>query len=311
MTRIGIRAATATIVAVAAVSAFFLYTSATSGYTFASGTFNLKIDSKATWNGVLQPASTWALKNLVPGSDKFFNIDDVKPGDTGEATISLHANQDAWICLGFQDLQSHENSINEPESHEDGNLTGELADGMEFFAWHDDGDNIFEVGEKPIFGTSTPQKASIVLNGKTYPIADSKNGPAIPANQTKYIGIFWCAGNLSVNVATATLTCDGTAMGNEAQTDSMSVDIVFHSVPKEFNSYFRCGSGGMGEDIGLYVKCDLLASQGWPLPSYATECPDGFNIEDNQPVVRNDIIDARTETINTRTDTSSRTNRTR
>lgn len=279
------------------------------GYTFATGTFNLKIDSKASWNGVLQPSSTWALKNLVPGTDKFFNLDDVKPGDTGEATISLHVNKDSWICLNFQNLQSKENNINEPESHEDGDLTGELADGMEFFAWHDDGDNIFEKGEKPIFGTSTPQKASITLNGKTYAIADFKTGDPIKANKTKYIGLFWCAGNLTVDVPNAILTCDGTVLGNEAQTDSMSVDITFHAVPKDSRSYFRCGSGGSGEDIGLYVKCDLLASQGWPLPDYATECPDGFKIEEHEPSLRQDLIDTRTDR-DTR-DTSSRTNRTR
>lgn len=232
----------------AIVSLAAIYGREASGYTFATGDFNLKIDSKATWNGVLQPASTWALKNLVPGVDKFFNIGDVKPGDQGEATISFHVNKDSWICLDFENLKEKENGRNEPEMLEDssgGSSTGELADGTEFFAWHDDGDNIFEIGEKPIFGTSTDKQAATkVLNNKTYVLADSLSGTVYKANQTKYIGIQWCAGNMEVNVATATITCDPTTMGNEAQTDSFTVDIGFRAVPKKDNASFRCDKTG-------------------------------------------------------------------
>ncbi|MFZ2887108.1 MAG: hypothetical protein WA021_04790, partial [Minisyncoccia bacterium] len=222
--------------------------SPTTGYTFATGSFNLKIDSKATWNGVLQPQSTWALKNLVPGVDKFFKIGDVKPGDQGEATISFHVNKDAWICLDFENLKEKENGENEPESHEDTTgpaSEGELADGTEFFAWHDDGDNIFEIGEKPIFGTTTGnQAATKVLKNKTYVLADSLSGTAYKAGITKYIGIQWCAGDMVVNVATAVITCDPTTMGNEAQTDSFSVDIGFRAVPSKDEKKFKCDKGG-------------------------------------------------------------------
>jgi len=247
ITKIGARGTLAiALLAIVTLAAF--YGSEASGYTFATGSFNLKIDSKATWNGVLQPNSTWALKNLVPGVDKFFNIDDVKPGDEGEATISFHVNKDAWICLDFENLKEKENGVNEPESHADnsaGTTTGELADGTEFFAWYDDGDNLFEVGEKPIFGTSTDkQAATITLKNKTYVLADSLSGNAFPANQTKYIAIQWCAGDMVVNVATAVITCDPTTLGNEAQTDSFSVDIGFRAVPKKDNPRFKCDKGG-------------------------------------------------------------------
>lgn len=237
------RAAIAIIVAIAAVLAYgFL---PTTGYTFATGSFNLTIDSKASWNGVSQPNSTWALKNLVPGVDKFFNISDIKPGDTGEATISFHVNKDAWICLDFENLKQYENGINDPESLEDGTggvNQGELAAGTEFFAWYDDGDNIFENGEKPIFGTSSPkQAATVALNNMTYALADSIAGTAFPAGVTKYIGITWCAGNLTVvTTPPVSITCDGAALGNEAQSDSFSVDIGFRAVPKNDNPKFSC-----------------------------------------------------------------------
>lgn len=241
-----------------AITAYVLTPS--TGYTFATGDFNLKIDSKATWNGVLQPSSTWALKNLVPGVDKFFNIGDVKPGDQGEATISFHVNKDAWICLDFENLKEKENSENEPESLEDtvGPLgEGELADGTEFFAWHDDGDNIFEVGEKPIFGTTTGQQAATkVLKNKTYVLADSLSGAAYKAGVTKYIGIQWCAGDMSVNVAAATITCDPSTIGNEAQTDSFSVDIGFRAVPSKDEKKFKCDKkGNQCERCGSNTGC--------------------------------------------------------
>lgn len=228
------------------------------GYTFATGSFNLKIDSKASWNGVLQPNSTWTLKNLQPGVDKFFNIDDVKPGDWGEATISFHVNKDAWICLDFENLKEKENGRNEPELLEDNSGSsgsGELADGTEFFAWYDDkkdvingiwpGDNIFQVGEKPIFGTvDGNQAATITLNNKTYALADSVSGQPFKASKTSYIGIQWCAGDMEVNLATAEITCDPTTMGNEAQTDSFSVDIGFRAVPSKDEKKFRCDKKG-------------------------------------------------------------------
>ncbi len=256
------------------------------GTTFASGSFNLKIDSFAIYNGAVVPSATWGLRNLIPGSDKFFDIADVKPGDSGENTISLHVNEDAWMCLAFSNLTNKENGQNEPEALVDPtphSNSGELTAGMEFFAWHDDGDNAFEVGEAPIFGTST-QSAAVLLNETTYVLADSSGGTPSSASSTKHIGITWCAGDLTVNLATAAIACDGAALGNAAQTDSMSVDVSLRAVPVSEQPSFRCdgtaddggGSQGMGEQIGLFVKCQVIAQYSWPLPKYVTECPNGF-----------------------------------
>ena len=213
------------------------------GVTFATYGIDLKIDSEATYNGVSVPSGTWELKNLVPGVDKFWNFYDIKPGDYGENTISMHVKKaDAWLCLDFSNLTSADNDQNEPESLEDsdGTLNGELADGMEFFGWLDDGDNKFEKEEKPLFGTTT-QSASIVLDDKTYVIGDAGNGNSCKVNQSRYVGIYWCAGNLSVNLSTNTISCDGSTLGNEAQTDSMSVDVSIRAMPSKENPKFLCG----------------------------------------------------------------------
>lgn len=231
----------------AVILAFGFRTEAT-GFTYAMGNsktkFDLRIDSSAFYNGAAVPASTWGLKNLNPYADKFFNISDVKPGDRGTTTISFHVNKDAWICLDFEKLKEKENGRNEPELQEDasgGANSGELADGTEFFAWYDDGDGVFEIGEQAIFGTTTgKQAATEVFNNKTYALADSVFGQPFTASSTRYVGITWCAGDLSVNTATAMIGCDGAALGNEAQTDSFSVDISIRAEGAKDNKKFKC-----------------------------------------------------------------------
>ncbi len=212
------------------------------GITFATGGLEFKIDSHAFYNGNPVPGLTWDFKNLVPTADHFFNFNDIKPGDYGRTIISAHIKKSpAWACLDFKNLTNNENGLNEPEALVDSNgtSTGELAQGMEFFAWFDDGDNIFEVGEKPLFGTTT-QSAINVLNNTTYALVDYKHGPAWQDGSSHYIGIAWCAGDLSVNLATAQITCDGVALGNSAQTDSMSVDVTLRAVPSQQDPKFTC-----------------------------------------------------------------------
>lgn len=207
---------------------------------------NLTIGSEASRNGVPIPGATWALKDLVPGSDKFFDIADVKPGDFGEAAISLRVNgrESAWLCLDFSNLRSDDNGVNEPESSVDSNgeESGELATGMEFFAWRDDGDNIFEVGETPIFGEAA-QSASVVLDEKTYAIVDSATGLPVQDGGERHIGMLWCAGDLTVDTATAEFSCAGSALGNEAQTDSFSVDVALRAEGSQDRGAFTCAGG--------------------------------------------------------------------
>ncbi len=248
-TRIGIRAAIVTSVALVAVAAFVVRGEGP-GTTFATYGVDLKIDSKGWYNGVLIPSATWELKNLVPGSDKFFNFDDIKPGDYGCEVISMHVKKvDAYLCLDIKNLSQNENGVNEPESLVDTTPGPDLADNTEFFGWMDDGDGKYEpASEKPIFGTSTQadstgrsrQAASYVFaSSTTYAIADSR-GNMCRLNTTRYVGMCWCAGNLTV-LSNGKFSCDGTVLGNKAQTDSFSVDVSIRAVPARQNPRFQCG----------------------------------------------------------------------
>ncbi len=247
MADISMRALLVAVVFAVALLALFARGSAP-GVTFAlENDITLTIASQAFFKGLPIPSSTWALKNLVPQSDKFFNIAGVMPGDSGEATITAHVEgrQSAWLCLDFSNLQSNENGLTPAEIGVDpnGNVSGELADGMQFFAWRDNGDNVFEVGEQPLFGTTT-RAASVVLNAKSYPIADSTTGEALPIGSTRSIGIAWCAGHLAVDAASAHLSCDGASLGNAAQSDSFSVDVSIRAASNRDQPFFMCAAGG-------------------------------------------------------------------
>ncbi len=188
--------------------------------------------------------STWVEKDL--GAETFFNFADVKPGDEGENTISLHVdNNDAYACIDVSlvandDVSSVEPELGAGDAQNSGSLfDGELAQNMNFFAWADDGDNIWETGELPLF-TNTSGPASDVLDGNSYTIASPALG-VLAGGSTRYIGLAWCAGTMTVNMGTHTVSCDGAGMGNIAQTDSMVANIGFRVVQARNNPNFSCG----------------------------------------------------------------------
>ncbi|ELZ41568.1 von Willebrand factor type A [Halorubrum californiense DSM 19288] len=78
-----------------------------------------------------------------------FTLDDVKPGDSGEVTISLHiCDNPAYVYLAGEITENLENGQSEPELDEEGEDTdgiGELADAIEVCVWYDeDCDNVYE-----------------------------------------------------------------------------------------------------------------------------------------------------------------------
>jgi hypothetical protein len=209
----------------------------------------LTLGSKVTYNGVREPALTWLPKDLVPTADKFFNFSDVKPGDVGLHTIKVRIdNQTAWACLDFKNLTDDDNGQNEPESlvDQNGAQRGELSSNIEMFGWLDiNGDQIYDIKiERPLFGTSTlRQAATTTLQNTSYPVGDSKNGAEIYPGKTKHVTIAWCAGDLVVNSQTGAFSCDATKMGNEAQTDSMKVDVSVRATAFQNNPNFLCNTG--------------------------------------------------------------------
>ncbi len=254
-----------------ATNAFFSDTESSVGNTFAAGAIDLKVDNESYYNGVLNASTTWEQTDLT--IEKFFDFLDLKPTDYGEDTISLHvATNDAYLCANVTLTSNDDNGINEPESEvdqTDGPGNGELADLVNFLWWADDGDNVLEEDETVITQGNLGQLGV----GNSYPLAlaDSDEniwtgeGGPVPGNETLYIGKAWCFGDIAPaplaqddendamspagdnnNNATAGepedggITCDGTQLGNESQTDSLTADVSFFAVQARHNDGFQC-----------------------------------------------------------------------
>lgn len=263
--------------------AFFSDAETSTGNVFTAGAIDLKVDSQQHYNGNVctdvDPGEgvdyewvgtstypiagtacdgTWTLTDLGP-SYKFFNFGDVKPGDEGENTISLHIDSNpAWACADVAITSNDDMSTVEPEL-EAGDATntvsildGELAQNLMFTAWLDNastseatpGDNIHQPGEVLFF---TPGPASDVLAGGSLTLADGGTGTPLPGGSTSFIGLAWCAGTMTATTGGGQPTCDGSTMGNEVQTDSMTADLTFRVEQARNNEEFRCDEGDNGE----------------------------------------------------------------
>ncbi|OGG13816.1 hypothetical protein A2773_05665 [Candidatus Gottesmanbacteria bacterium RIFCSPHIGHO2_01_FULL_39_10] len=250
---------------VGATSAFFSDEEKSTGNVFTAGAIDLQIDNTSYLNRVLNQGTTWGLSDLT--NQLFFNFIDLKPGDEGEDTISLHVNNnDAWACVDIDitkndDVSSTEPELEDNDTPDDTNNTsdGELAQNLNFIFWTDDGDNVLETGEQVL----TQGPASNILNGVTYTLADSQSnnvggsvGTGLIGGQTYYIGKAWCFGTLSQSPVTPDnnspnnnsptvdpgIDCDGSGLDNTTQTDTLMGDITFTAVQKRNNTGFLCNT---------------------------------------------------------------------
>src|SRR3990172_4049269 len=137
---------------------FFSDTETSTGNTFEAGAIDLKIDNTSYYNGQPSTLTTWTLDDLT--NQLFFNFTDVKPGDWGEDTISLHVDtNDAWACMDMNLTSDDDNTCTESElsdgdtcTEENGGVfDGELGSLINIIFWVDDGDNVLETDETPYF----------------------------------------------------------------------------------------------------------------------------------------------------------------
>ncbi len=190
---------------------------------------------------------TWTLTDLGP-ANKFFNFSDIKPGDVGENTVSLHIeNNPAYACAHIVTTSNNENTYLQPEINagDVSSTTGELAQNVRFFTWTDNaststafpGDNIWDASEPITYG---PVALSAIQNATTtLTLADGGTGSPLQPGITNYVGIAWCAGTLDVSTP-GTILCNGASMDNQSQTDSVTADVIFHVEQARNNSAFRC-----------------------------------------------------------------------
>jgi len=263
-------AATA-VIAVGATGAFLSDTETSVGNTFTAGAIDLKVDNESYYNGATYPSATWQLDDLDNGL-LFFNFRDLKPDDEGEDTISLHVNNnDAYLCMDMTLTSNDDISSNEPEldaldaqDNPSDTWDGEIGDLVKMIWWVDDGDNVLETGEdllnggvksvKDFFGGDNTFSAD--LADATTNVWTNQPGPVI-GGQDYYIAKAWCFGTMAENrisqdnlgktgtngplVRGTGITCDGKTLGNESQTDGVTLDVAFRAIQARHNTGYTCG----------------------------------------------------------------------
>lgn len=225
------------VVAVIAIGVTFAYfgdTETSTGNTLTAGSIDLKIDLQCE-----DGECGFPLKDLGAGDD-FFDVCDIKPGDSGEVTISWHVYEnDAWGRLSIADIEDWEYGCTEPEEEypdptcgtDAGEGLGELSQYITFTAWMDEGSVVgwqcFE--NKPC--ASDPQEGDNILNGayetviaEDISVSTFIGGVILPeeleGSTTYYLGLEW-------NLPFAT--------GNIVQSDSLIATIVMEVVQSRNN----------------------------------------------------------------------------
>ena len=205
-------------IAIGGTVAYFSDTETSTGNTFTAGSIDLKIDLTRDGTRIFD------LKDLVAGTDKFFNYVDVKPGDKGEMTVSLHVySNDACGRFRIKPNVDNDMSCPEPEAATgdttcESGLNGELDDYLTFRIWADDGDNVWETGEP--FLTSCGGSEWCLLSDID-PAGETWSLGVLTASTTYYIGVEWKLPSTT---------------GNIAQTDSWGADVAFDAIQHKNNT---------------------------------------------------------------------------
>lgn len=218
-----------------ATGAFFSDSEVSTGNVMAAGAIDLGIDNSSYYNGVLSSSTSWGLDFdidpvfgdnpatvatetdfLLESGKLFFNFNDLKPGDYGEDTISLHVtNNESWLCADVTLTENDDETCNEPENDVDAEngacvepdadlADGDLAQNINFLWWADDGDNVLEDDETALpagaLGSlGVGNTATVALADSNENIFSTTSGPILTDDPEEilYVGKAWCFGAIA------------------------------------------------------------------------------------------------------------------
>lgn len=200
---------TAMVLAGASTTALFNDTETSEDNMFQTGAIDLKVDWNESYNG-----DHVETQKLTDNPGPIFSFKDLKPGDHGEATVSLHVKDNpAWVWMRAKTTQDREVIETEPEtSMGDTDPDGELNDELIFTIWRDDGDNVLEDGEKVIKQGTLRSMQSELHNGVML--------GGFESSETEYIGIKWEIPR---------------EVGNRIQKDRIKMDFEFYAEQQRHN----------------------------------------------------------------------------
>lgn len=216
------------VLAIGGTIAYFSDVETSTGNTFTAGELDLIVDIDG--------------KDQNPLTEKLFDLDDMKPGDLGEKTISLKVDDNP--ACGFVNINvttDLDNSCNEPEKADEPNCklddVGELNDQVQFAIWDDNSEsgacnNVYELGEQIL--VQGPLTANHYYSIGDLPIKDVSK----PNNGAKCYGVAYCFGTWKVTPVgdVMKVKCDGSLINNSAQSDSFTADLIITAQQKR-NQY--------------------------------------------------------------------------
>lgn len=252
-------------------TAFFSDTETSTGNVLGAGTIDLKIDNTSYYNGVLSSLTSWELADLddnngpANGKYLFFNFEDLKPGDLGADSISLHVtDNNYWACMDMTLTKNDDVSSVEPEleldTPDDPNdlFDGELAQEINMVWWADDGDSVLE-DDEDIIANDTAfnlMNNSLALADSTVNYwtgtAEPLLGSSDPNENVYYVAKAWCFGTLALEpkpqgdydvTQGVGVVCSGVNTSNISQTDALSVDVSFRAIQSRNNNGYSCLTG--------------------------------------------------------------------
>ncbi len=282
---------------VALVSFAYFAVGEGTGNTFAVGEVDILVGNESYYNGVANPETSWSIRDLTV--EKFFNFENVLPDDYGEETITLSIElEDTYLCADVLLTSNDDNGCNEPESLVDGSCgnpgasEGELAGLIAFMWWADDGDNVFEddetiISSGPISDLTLGVTSTLALADADTNIWTGVGGPVSVGSELS-IGKAWCYGSLTPQALTQDnsgnnwspaddndsngfsgepgdggFVCDGVSLGDESQTDSLTMDVYFTATQALGNDGYQCGVSTRACEAGEeFADAVVLFSQG-------------------------------------------------
>jgi predicted ribosomally synthesized peptide with SipW-like signal peptide len=194
-------------------------------------------------------------QNLVEAGP-VIDLDDVKPGDSGWATFSLHLfDNPGYLWMNGSLVEARENETTEPE-REDGDEVGsptevstsldndvELLDEIHVTVWYDDdGDGVLDGDEQVLLGGNVDPLANPTLRqvlttlstGNGIPLdgdTTAEGRDCFPNSTTYYVGFHW---ELPVDHA------------NQIQSDTVTFDLGFYAEQCRHND-----GSGVGNTISV------------------------------------------------------------
>ena len=249
-------------VVVTGTTAYFSDTETSTGNTFTAGSIDLKIDNECHWSGgetCPWEVSDWSETDLEEGVHKFFYFTDIKPGDWGEDTISIHVyDNDAWGRIYFTGVTDLDNDCTEPELEDEPECKvdedGELDNYMTAMMWLDqglipgfqgcdengvcidllEGDNVWQIELEPeiyvdfIEDWEYPLTMVIANEFALYgPRPGLTEDGHMVGCVTYYVGLEWCFGEYIATPPEGLKVCNGKNVNNTPQTDSLGGNLTF------------------------------------------------------------------------------------